>query len=263
MIPTTHTATFRPGLRVRLSEAGTGRPALILHGGGGPPTVAGLAGHLAATMRTITPTHPGWDGTARPAWLSGIRDLALAYTHFLEDTDLRDVLVIGSSIGGWIGAEMALGDSAGRITGLILIDAVGVAVAGEPIRDIFALDARGLAEYAFHDAARFYVEPASLPAEQAARQRANLATLRVVAGDPYMYDPSLLGRLGQIRIPTLVIWGASDRIASAAYGAAYAAAFPDARFEIIDRAGHLPQLEQPAATVALIDAYAAAGGGAS
>jgi pimeloyl-ACP methyl ester carboxylesterase len=257
----THTVALGPDLHITLTEAGTGRPALIVHGGGGPFTIAGIADHLAGTMHTITPTHPGWNGTARPDWFSGIDDLVLAYLQYLEDHNLHDVLVVGSSIGGWIAAEMAVRDGAGLITGLVLIDAVGVAVDGEPIRDVFALDARGLAQYSFHDADRFYIDPATLPAEQMARQQANMATMRVMAGDPYMHDPTLLRRLGRIQIPTLVIWGESDRIVTPAYGAAYAAAFANARFEVIKKAGHLPQLEQPTATFALIDDYATATGG--
>ena len=253
--PTLRTVTLRPDLHLTLSEAGGGRPALILHGGGGPFTVAGLADHLAATMHTVTPTHPGWNGTPRPDWFSGVDDLALAYLHYLEDNDLRDVLVIGSSLGGWIGAEMALRDGAGRLSGLILIDAVGVEVEGEPVRDFFALDARGVAEYSFHDSERFYIDPATVPPEQAALRRANMATMRAVAGDPYMHDPKLLRRLGRVRIPTLVLWGESDRIVTPAYGAALAAAFQGAQFEVVERAGHLPQLERPAATFALVDAF--------
>jgi len=252
---TTRTVALGPALELTLTEAGSGRPVLILHGGGGPFTVASIADHLAGTMHTITPTHPGWNGTARPEWLSGVDDLALTYLSYLEDTNLRDVLVIGSSLGGWIGCEMAFRDRAGLITGLILIDAVGIKIEDEPIRDVFALDAREVAEYSFHDAERFYVDPASVPAEQAAMRQANMATMRVIASDPYMHDPKLLRRLGRIEIPTLAIWGASDRIVTPAYGAAYAAAFPDARLTIIEEAGHLPQIERPTATFALIDGY--------
>ncbi len=150
---------------------------------------------------------------------------------------------------------MTVRDGAGRITGLILIDAVGIAVEGEPIRDFFALDARAVADYSFHDADRFYVDPATVPAEQAAIRQANMTTMRVVAGDPYMHDPKLLHRLGGVTIPVLVLRGESDRIVTPAYSAAYAAAFPDARFEIVEKAGHLPQIEQPAATFARIAAY--------
>src|SRR6266704_958537 len=79
------------------------------------------------------------------------------------------------------------------------------------------------------NANRFYVDPATVSEEQAARQRANMATMRSVAGEPYMHDPTLLDSLGRITIPVLVIWGDSDRIVTPAYGAAYAAAFAAGR----------------------------------
>jgi pimeloyl-ACP methyl ester carboxylesterase len=253
--PITHTAALGSELDITVTESGAGRPVLILHGGGGPFTVAGIAGHLAETMHTITPTHPGWNGTDRPEWFSGIDDLALAYLNYLEDNDLQNVLVIGSSMGGWIGSEMAVRDGAGRITGLILIDGVGISVDAHPIRDFFALDARGVARYAWHDADRYYVDPATVPADQAARTKGNMATMRVIAG-PDMNDPKLMRRLARVRIPVLAIWGDSDGIVTPAYGAAFAGAFQYGRLEIVKDAGHLPQIEQPAATFALIDAYA-------
>ncbi|MFI7028261.1 alpha/beta fold hydrolase [Microbispora rosea] len=242
-------------LSLHVSEAGTGRPALILHGGGGPATVAGLAGHLSRTTHTVTPVHPGWDGAHRPPWLTGIDDLALTYLHCLHRLGLRDVLVVGSSLGGWTAAEMAVRDTAGVITGLVLIDAVGVDVPGEPIRDFFSLDARGVAEYAWHDSQRFYVDPAGVPADQLARRAADMATMRTLAGDPYMHDPKLLRRLRHLDVPALLLWGESDRIVTPAYGAAYADAFRNGRLEVIPEAGHLPHIEQPAATFAAIDRF--------
>src|SRR6476659_1170952 len=127
---TTHTVNLRLDLPVTLTEAGSGRPALVLHGGGGPFTVAAIADHLTETMHVVTPTHPGWNGTPRPDSISSIDDIALAYLGYLQDHDLRDVLVVGSSLGGWIAAEMAAHDDAGRISGLVLLDAVGVDVDG-------------------------------------------------------------------------------------------------------------------------------------
>ncbi|WP_407572749.1 alpha/beta fold hydrolase [Deinococcus altitudinis] len=243
-----------PGFHLTVDEAGQGRPALILHGGGGPLTVAGIGAHLSATMHTLIPTHPGWNGTERPAWLTGIDDLALMYLDELSDRGLRDVLVIGSSIGGWIATEMAVRDRAGLISGLILIDAAGVTVEGEPIRDFFALDPRGVAEYAWHDAERYYTDPATVPADQRDRQQANVASMRVVTGGR-MDDPKLRRRLSRVQQQTLVLWGESDRLFTPAYGTAYAAAFPNSVFRTIAQAGHLPQLERPAATFALIDDY--------
>jgi pimeloyl-ACP methyl ester carboxylesterase len=250
---TTRTVDLRNDLAITLADAGVGRPVLNLHGGGGPFTVATIADHLAETMRVITPTHPGWNGAIRPDWLATIGDLAGAYLELLEAEDHRDVLVVGSSLGGWIAADIAVRDKGDRVSGLVLINATGIQVEGQPITDFFSLDARGVAEYAWYDPDRGYRDPATIPPEQAAVQRANMATMAVLARD--MYDPDLLARLGQVRIPVLVAWGEADRIVTPAYGAAYAAAFPDARFERISKAGHLPHLEQPAATFAVIDEF--------
>ncbi|MHC3470493.1 alpha/beta fold hydrolase [Streptomyces sp. 7R007] len=245
-------------LTLTLAEHGpaTGRPVLVLHGGGGPGTVAGIARHLAAGKgaHTLTPTHPGWDRTPRPDWLTGVDDLALAYLRLLRERDLHDVLLVGSSLGGWIAAEMAVRDPGAHfVTGLVLVDAVGVYVEAEPIADYFALDPRAAAELSWHQADRYHVDPADLPGDQLAVRQANMATMRVLAGDPYMHDPKLLRRLGGVRQPALLVWGASDRIVTPAYGAAYADAFADGRLDVVPEAGHLPQIEQPEATFALIE----------
>jgi pimeloyl-ACP methyl ester carboxylesterase len=67
------------------------------------------------------------------------------------------------------------------------------------------------------------------------------------AWSPYMHDPKLKGRLHRIRIPTLVLWGAADRLVGEAYGRAFAAALPYGVFETIAGAGHFPHIEQPKA----------------
>ncbi|MDX3804082.1 alpha/beta fold hydrolase [Streptomyces sp. AK04-3B] len=189
--------------------------------------------------------------------LSSVADLAAGYLRLLHDRHLSDVLVVGSSLGGWIGAELAAADTEGLISGLILLNAVGIEVAGEPVQDFFALDARGVAEHAFHDSERFYVDPATVPAGRLAAVQADMAALRVFSGGPAMSDPALRPRLAAVDVPTLVLWGESDRIATPAYGEEYAASFGNARFAVVAEAGHLPHLEQPARTFALIDAFAA------
>jgi pimeloyl-ACP methyl ester carboxylesterase len=254
---TTRTIDVRPGLTISMSEAGSGSPALVLHGGGGPGTVESISTHLTETHRVLTPTHPGWNGSPRPAWLTRIGNLATAYLRVLGELDLTDVLVVGSSVGGWIALELTLQDGGERVGRLVLIDSVGVDIADQPIRDFFALDARGVADYSYHDGNRFYVDPTTLPAEQLAMRKENMSTLRLLAGDPYMHDPALLGRLGEIVTPTLVVWGESDRIVTPNYGRGLAAAIPGARYEIIREAGHLPQIEQPGATFRTIDGFLA------
>ncbi|MGY1495213.1 alpha/beta fold hydrolase [Streptomyces sp. QTS52] len=242
-----------------LTESGptTGRPVLVLHGGGGPATVTPIAEHFSSTAHTLLPTHPGWNGTPRPDHFTTVADLAAAYLQLLRDRHLSDVLVVGSSLGGWIAAELATADTEGLISGIALMDSAGIEVDGEPIRDFFALDARGVAEYAYHNSERFYVDPATFPAERLALIQSNMAALRIFSGGPAMSDPTLRPRLAGVTIPTLVLWGESDRIATPAYGKEYAASFTNARFEVVAEAGHLPHLEQPARVFALLDAFAA------
>ena len=51
--------------------------------------------------------------------------------------------------------------------------------------------------------------------------------------------------LEHIRAPTLLVWGEHDRLVPASNAAAWAEALPDARVELIPRAGHVPMLERP------------------
>jgi len=143
--PATHTLHWHPDLPITLTESGSGRTALVLHGGGGPLTVQAIATHLANTMHVLLPTHPGWNGTERPAWLTTIPELARVYIQLLTAQGYRDVLVICSSMGGWIASEMALQDDAHLLTGLVMIDAVGVQIEGHPIRDFYTLTPREIA----------------------------------------------------------------------------------------------------------------------
>ena len=231
------------------------RTALVLHDGGGPATVATLAAHLSSTFDVVAPVHPGWDGTAGVPG-DTIRDLATRYLDALGD----DVLVVGSSVGGWIAAEMAVQDARrpeGRraIRQLVLVNTVGIEVAGEPIRDFFALDARGVAEYAWADPERGFIDPATLTPERAATMRGNALALRSYAEDPYMHDPALADGLRTIAAPTLVLWGSADRIVTPGYGRAVAAHIPGGTFALVDDAGHLPHLENPAATFAALDEF--------
>ncbi len=236
----------------QISESGSGRPVLLLHGGGGPFTVASLAAHLSKSAQVIAPTHPGFNGTERPAHIDSVRALAAEYIKYLADEDLRDVLVVGSSVGGWIAAEIALADTEHRVTGLVPINAAGFAVPGNSVRDISGMSPQELAQYSFHDPSKLRVPPPT--PEGLAIAKGNAATLAALSVDP---APTFLSRAGGISTPTLVIWGESDRVVDLAYGRAFADAIPGAEFVVIPEAGHLPHLENPAAVFAELDAFAA------
>ena len=239
------TPAGRGPVEVTLTDYGSGQPFLLLHGGAGPQSVATFAELLAATrdVRVLAPVHPGFGGTPRPETLDSIRGLAALYGALLDQLDLADVTVIGNSIGGWITAEFALRKSA-RVSGIVLIDAVGIDVPGHPVADFFALTMAEVFALSFHNPEPFRIDPATLPPAARAIAAGNRAALAAYAGTS-MTDPALTGRLATLEIPALVLWGDSDRIVDADYGRAYAAAIPMARFQLLPGTGHSPQLETP------------------
>jgi pimeloyl-ACP methyl ester carboxylesterase len=243
---TTHVVTV-PGhsdVEVTLDERGEGRPILLLHGGAGPQSVTGFAQTIAdrEPVRVLSPIHPGFGGTTRPEWLDSIAGLAALYRQLLDQLDLGDVTVVGNSIGGWIAAELALLGS-DRIGGLVLVDATGIQVDGQPVVDIFPLSLDELMALSYHDPEPFRIDPASLSDVQRAAIAANRDALRIYGGA--MTDPTLRSRLAAVTLPTLVVWGDSDGIFTPDYGRAYAAAIPGARFELLPDTGHVPQIESP------------------
>jgi len=249
-------ALFAETLRLAFTSQGEGRALLILHGGAGPASMAGLADVLAQDAHTIIPTHPGFNGELRPDWFARINDLALAYLALIERLALSNVVVIGNSVGGWIAAEMALRNSP-RLAGIVLLNAVGIDTGSveHPIVDPMPLAPAERAALSFHDPQRFAFAPSGPDA--AAAMAANQQTLRVYAGDPFMHDPALRMRLAQMPIPALLAWGESDRIVDVAYGQRYANSIPGAHFERVPEAGHFPQIEQRDLVVQLIQHFIA------
>lgn len=192
----------------------------------------------------LTPTHPGFNATPRTDSVDTIRGLATVYTALLDALDLRDVTVVGNSIGGWIAAEMALLASP-RISSTILVDAVGINVSDHPVADFFNLTFPQIAELSYHNPDAFRIDPTSLSPAAQTELAGNRAAMALYAGQPSMVDPGLHDRLQGMSVPTLVVWGDSDGIVDPGYGRAYAAAIPTAHFQLLTNTGHLPQIESP------------------
>ncbi|MFG2679706.1 alpha/beta fold hydrolase [Streptomyces sp. NPDC048392] len=230
---------------VAFTDRGTGHAVLLLHGGGGPGTVEPWADRLAASReaRVITPTHPGFNGTVRPAPLTTVAGLAALYTDLLERLELRDVTVVGNSVGGWIAAEMAVRapERAGRY---VVVDGVGVRVPGHPVADFSSLTLNEVAALSYADPAAHFTRPDDLPPAARRAMPGNRGALELYAGRA-MSDATLLDRLRKITDPALVVWGEADRICTPGYGHAFAAAIPGATYTVVKGAGHLPQIEQP------------------
>jgi pimeloyl-ACP methyl ester carboxylesterase len=236
------------GIRQELVTAGQGQPILFLH------PALGLAGAetcldlLARSGRVIAPSHPGFGRSDLPAWMNRVDDLAYFYLDLMDQLDLRDVVLVGASFGGWIAAEIAVKSTA-RLSRVVLAGAVGIKVGGREqrdIADIYALPRAELDRRMYSDPARM-PDAASLSDEQLCLLARNREAEALFGWSPYMHDPKLTRRLHRIDVPTLVLWGAADGIVSPDYGRAFAAAIPGASFELIEGAAHLPHIEQPAA----------------
>lgn len=229
-------------VEMQLQHGDGSRPFLLLHGGGGVATMTGFADLLAERThsRVLLPTHPGFAGTPKAVGLTGVAELALAYLALLDRLDVSDVTVIGNSFGGWLAAEIALAGSP-RVSGVVIIDGIGIEVPSHPMTDVSGLSRTELSSYSFHDP-RKATRPPHAP--DTAGPSPDVRALIGYTG-PSMTDPTLVARLSGLDLPVHVVWGESDRIVDSDYGKAYAAAIPSATFTLLPRTGHLPQLETP------------------
>lgn len=252
---THHFPLLAETLPLAVTEQGHGQPYLLLHGAAGPGFMARLTEALAQTGRAVLPTHPGFDGEPRPAWCRRIDDLALVYLALLEKLDLHQVVLVAHSLGGWLGAELALRASP-RVAALVLLNAAGLDPTPEtgPLVSPAALLPEERVAYMFHNPA-FAATAGSRPTTEAVRL-ANQQSVHAYGGEPFMQDPGLRHRLPGLALPTLVLWGASDRLLTPAYGRQFADLIPGAQFELLAEAGHFPQVEQLAAVVARITEFA-------
>lgn len=234
---------------LELFEAGQGRPLLFLHGGGGFAPSQPFVPLLSKERRLIVPSHPGFGGSSLPEWLDSVDDIAHVYLELLDKLSLRDVDVIGCSVGGWMAAEIAT-KVPERITKLIMVSPVGVKVGPSDkldIPDIFGMPQADVQKLMFHDPAKMAVDPAKMSDEQLAAMFRARETLALLVWEPWMHNPKLKRRLHRAAMPALFIRGESDGLVSADYMSAYAKLLPNARTMTISAAGHVPQLEQPEA----------------
>lgn len=251
------------GARQEILESGAGETIVYLHPGRGLIGSEAFIDALAARARVIAPSHPGFGASDLPDWMSSVDDLSYHYLDLFDALALEDVTLVGSSFGGWIAASIAI-KPCPRVRRIVLVDPVGVKFGGREERDIVDIWAQKRADLeamTFHDPALGRIDHASLSDDDLLALARNRESEAWFGWSPYMHDPKLVHRLHRVGAPTLVLWGASDRIVTPDYGRAYARAIPGARFEIIDNAGHLPQIERPeACATAVLDFIAATPG---
>jgi pimeloyl-ACP methyl ester carboxylesterase len=240
------TLTVR-GKSIQLSEGGDGSPVLYLHGAG---TFWWLPAHdlLARRHHVYAPVHPGFGTSTGVEEIEDIEDLVFHYLDVLDALKLDRADVIGTSMGGWIAAELALRQPQ-RVNKLVLVDAAGIRLSDVPTPDLFLATVPETRELLFADP-RGPIAMAAMPdtppppEKMVMLMKGREAAARIL-WNPHVRYRKLKSRLDRIKNPTLVLWGAEDKLLPLAYGQAYQKGIPGARLVVIDKCGHLPHVEAP------------------
>jgi pimeloyl-ACP methyl ester carboxylesterase len=239
------------GVDLEILRSGAGHPLVLLHGLAPIDRGAPFLDLLASHAEVIAPTHPGFGHASRPDDFDTVYDLVHLYLDLLEALPYDAVTLVGLSFGGWLAAEIAA-VCAHRVRKLVLVDAVGIKVSDRETPDVLDMFNRSPAEVRrrrWHDPEKWAPDYDAMEDEALVALARNREALCLYAWQPYMYNPQLARWLRLIGVPALVLWGASDGIVSPAYGRAYSALIPGARFELIEAAGHHPEIEQAATFV--------------
>src|SRR5690349_3092299 len=127
------------GSRIQVLQGGEGDPLLYLHSGGGETFWLPFHEGLAKNFSVIAPVHPGFDQSEGINRIQDIEDLAFHYLELLDVMKLDKVNIVGTSLGGWIAAEVAVRWPE-RIKKLILVDAAGIWLPETPMAELFGLE---------------------------------------------------------------------------------------------------------------------------
>jgi pimeloyl-ACP methyl ester carboxylesterase len=245
------------GTTLELVERGQGPPLLFLHAGEGLAPEGPWLELLSQRFSVIAPWHPGYGNSPLIDGSGSVDDLAYLYLDLAAELRFENAVLVGACFGGWVAAEMMVRSTA-RFSHLVLVDPLGIKIGGREERDIADMHALPRAEYlklAWADPAKGEIDFTKLSESELAAIVRGREAFTLYGWKPYMHNPRLKRWLHRIDRPTLLLWGAEDRIVTPAYGEGWRDAILGARLEIIPNAGHFPHWEQPEAFVERILAF--------
>jgi 3-oxoadipate enol-lactonase len=246
------------GYSIGYAQAGEGAaaPIVFLHGVGSDKSVwHPQLDHFGAKRRAIAFDYPGY-GDSDPAPEGTTRDdYAAAILSALSELGVERAHVCGLSLGGVV--AIALHQAAPhRCASLILADTFAVHPDGPAIHDrsvAASHDMRALAEGRADALLAQPAEPTVRSEVVKTMAKIDPAAFRIGAEAVWLADQA--DRAQKIRTPTLVLCGAEDRITPPTLSRALTHLIPGARYEEIERSGHLTNLERADAFNALVEAF--------
>ncbi|MGH7855450.1 MAG: alpha/beta fold hydrolase [Candidatus Binatia bacterium] len=256
--------------KVQVLENGGGSPLLYLHGFADVHSVkeGWLPFHekLAERARVIAPAHPGCAQTDESTDIESVEDVVFHYLEVLDALELKQFDLVGSCVGGWIAAELAVRHPE-KIRKLVLVGATGLFVEGALIGDVFmnaqpeygssyaSLRAMLFASADQPTALEMFPDGKGEIEDEVRRYQMLRLSSRIGFKPPYFYNRSLRNRLHRISSPALVIWGEKDGMVPRAHGEAYAAGIPGGKLTIVRGAGHSAPAENPEETAQLVSQF--------
>jgi 2-hydroxy-6-oxonona-2,4-dienedioate hydrolase len=265
-------------LRIRYLSAGEGPPLVLLHGAGDNALDwRWVMPALAANHRVYVPDLPGSPDSARPAVDYSPAFFERFVSGFVDALGIAQATFVGSSLGGLIALRLAFSDPA-CMGALVLADSAGL---GRIINPAFtSVNVPGLGEAAipfwrtpvgsyqraWARAMLLFARPTRVPREWLMEQRrlaelpgylqAHLTALRAQVR-PWGQREVLVDRLPLLKMPTLIVWGARDRVFPKSQARDAEARIQEGSFELIPDCGHLPHIECPEPFVAAVERFSA------
>jgi pimeloyl-ACP methyl ester carboxylesterase len=268
------------GLPTKYLEAGDGDPLVLLHAlGESTFDWRWVIPALASTHHIYAPDLSGLGLGAKPA-----SDYSPAFFErfaagFLDALGLQRAAVVGNSLGGLIALRLALSKPS-RVGALILVDSAGLGRSATfALRSLtapgygelavaWAKTPPGAAWRAWSKALLLFAHPHLAPAAWTAEQcrlarspgflEAALATLRSQL-DLQGQRGVLLDRLAHLEMPTLIVWGARDRVFSLSQAQDAVARLPEGSLALIPACGHMPHIERPDRFVNVLEKFLGTG----
>ena len=243
------------GSNVFMRRGGSGEPLLFLHGAGGVAAWMPFLDQLSDSFDVIVPDHPTYGRSDEPDWVEDVADVAYFYMDFLENNGLENVHVVGQSMGGWIALEMAIRNTS-RIKTLTLVGSAGIRIKGQPAADIFILNDEELTRTLLVDEGRIQ---ALLAMELSEDQQDTLIKNKVATArlgwQPRLFNPRLRKWMHRIDVPTHIIWGTEDKVIPPSYAAEFQSLISGSKVTMIDKCGHLPNIERTEAFVEAVGGF--------
>ena len=242
--------------QVRVFSAGSGRPLVFLHGPAGLRLPLPFLDQLAGQFAVYAPEMPGFGESTGLEHLDDVIDLAIYHLDLLDALGLEQPILAGHSLGGMVAAEMAALFPT-RIRKLVEIAPTGFWLDDHPVPDFFSVTPAELPPLLWHDPeGSLAQEWHAVPEDRAAAREATILALQnAAAAAKFLWplpDKGLKKRIHRIKAPTLLVWGASDKLIDPVYAKLWLEKISGSRLVTLPEAGHMVLVERPDALVSAI-----------